>query len=82
MKMFALGLVFFIGAASAASAGMGNYPGISKYNYWRGEACGNGGDSGSGCERLFRRLCGKSPGAACVKRNQAAFNRAPKFNRR
>ncbi|HMO31056.1 hypothetical protein [Enterovirga sp.] len=82
MKALATALFLLAGAATAASAGMGNYPGISKYNYWRGEACGDGGDPGSACERLFQRMCGKTPSAACVKKHQKAFDRAPKFNRR
>lgn len=80
MKTIAVALCLLF-AASGAALARGNLPGVSKYNYWRGEACGNGGDDGSSCERLFRRLCGKAPGAACVKRHKAAFDRAPKFRR-
>lgn len=66
---------------SAASAGMEAYPGISKYDYWRGEACGDGGVPGSRCEQAFRRLCGRTPTAACVRRNQATFSRSSSFKR-
>lgn len=79
MKTTVLALTLLATMANAASANMANYPGISKYNYWRGEACGDGGDPGSGCERLFARLRGKSPSEACVKRHEKAFDRAPKF---
>ena len=81
MKTALLALALLVAGTAAASADMRNYPGISKYNYFRAEACGDGGDPGSACERLFRRLCGKSPNAGCVKRNRAAFDRAPKFKR-
>lgn len=79
IKQTLLAASLVLAATSVASAGMENYPGISKYNYWRGEACGDGGEPGSQCERAFRRLCGKTPSAACVKRHQKVFDKADKF---
>lgn len=76
-----LAAALILAAAGPAPAAKSNYPGVSNYDYWRGEACGDGGDVGSPCETLFKRLCGASPNAGCVKRNQKAFARAPKFNR-
>ena len=71
-----LAATLLIAAASGASAGMEAYPGITPYNYWRGEACGDGGIEGSQCEQAFRRLCGRAPNAGCVSRNQKVFDRA------
>ncbi len=70
-----------LATVTAASAGMEAYPGISKYNYWRGEACGDGGIPGSRCEQAFRRLCGKTPNAACVSRHQKTFSASSSFKR-
>lgn len=81
MTRFILAAAVAAATAGAAAAQGSNYPGITQYDYWRGEACGNGGDDDSPCERLFRRLCGRTPNAACVKRHQGEFARAPKFNR-
>lgn len=70
-----------VAAASAASAGMEAYPGITTYDYWRGEACGDGGVPGSKCEQAFRRLCGRTPNAACVSRHRKTFSRSSSFHR-
>lgn len=74
MKTLVLALTILVTASATASANMKNYPGITKHDYWRMEACGN--DPRAACERAFSRLCGRTPNAACVKRNQAAFDRA------
>lgn len=74
LKSAFLALSLVVAGTAAASAGMEAYPGISKRDYWSMEACGN--DPRPACEAAFRRLCGKTPNAGCVKRNQAAFDRA------
>lgn len=79
MKTTVLALALLAATTAAASANMANYPGITKHDYWSMEACGN--DPRSACESAFRRLCGKTPNAACVKRNQATFDRASRGRR-
>lgn len=81
LKQTMLAATFILAAASGASAGMEAYPGITKHDYWRGEACGNGGASGSKCEQAFERLCGRTPSAACVARHRKVFDSSPKFRR-
>ena len=74
MKTTLFALSLLVAGTFGASAGMDAYPGITKSAYWSMEACGN--DPRAACEAAFRRLCGKTPNAACVKRNQKAFDRA------
>lgn len=66
-------------ALAAATFAAPSWAGPSQSDIWQVEACGN--DPSNACERAFMRLCGKTPNAGCVKRNQKTFDKASRSRR-